>query len=155
MIEVYLFDWGDTLMVDFPNATGKMCDWVSVEAMTGAKETLATLSKDTPIYIATGATDSSETEIKQAFARVGLSQFICGYFCKANLGVEKGSPDFLKKIILKLNKPLENIAMVGDSFEKDIKPALAAGITPIWFTENKHKVPENVRIINMLHELCR
>lgn len=23
MIEVYLFDWGDTLMVDFPGVTGK------------------------------------------------------------------------------------------------------------------------------------
>ena len=41
MIDVYLFDWGDTLMVDFPNASGKMCDWVTVEAIIGANDTLA------------------------------------------------------------------------------------------------------------------
>ncbi|MBD1571604.1 HAD family hydrolase, partial [Aliivibrio sp. S10_S31] len=27
MRKAYLFDWGDTLMVDFPNTQGKMCNW--------------------------------------------------------------------------------------------------------------------------------
>jgi len=31
-LHVYLFDWGDTLMVDFPGTPGKMCDWQVVEA---------------------------------------------------------------------------------------------------------------------------
>ena len=155
MVEVYLFDWGDTLMVDFPNVSGKMCDWVTVESVIGAKGTLESLSKHAQIYIATGAADSTELEIKQAFERVGLSKFITGYFCQANLGLAKGSPDFLKAIISKLNKPVENIAMVGDNFEKDIKPALAVGINPIWFTQNKNEVvSENIRTINKLSELC-
>ena len=34
VINVYLFDWGDTLMVDFPGTPGKMCDWEIVEAVT-------------------------------------------------------------------------------------------------------------------------
>ncbi len=54
MIDIYLFDWGDTLMVDFPGVPGKMCDWEIVEAVTGAKEALAALSKHAQIYIATG-----------------------------------------------------------------------------------------------------
>lgn len=91
----YLFDWGDTLMVDFPDAVGKMCDWAHVEAVTGAQEALAQLSIDAPIYLATGAADSSEQDIRKAFQRVGLNQYITGYFCKENLGVAKGSPDFL------------------------------------------------------------
>jgi len=154
MVEVYIFDWGDTLMVDFPKVSGKMCDWVTVESVIGAKETLESLSKHAQIYIATGAADSTELEIKQAFERVGLSKFISGYFCKANLGLEKGSPDFLEAIISKLNKPVENVAMVGDNFEKDIKPALAVGINPIWFTQNNNEVAqENIRIINRLSEL--
>lgn len=41
MISVYLFDWGDTLMVDFPDSTGKMCEWETVQAVSGAKEALA------------------------------------------------------------------------------------------------------------------
>jgi len=155
-MDVYLFDWGNTLMVDFPNATGKMCDWEIVEAVTGAKEALEVLSNQSRIYIATSAADSTELEIQQAFERVGLSQFISGYFCKANLGSSKGTPDFLKSILVKLKVPAANVAMVGDSFDKDIKPAIAAGIKPYWFTNNEvQPVPESVSIIKQLSALYR
>jgi putative hydrolase of the HAD superfamily len=154
MIEVYLFDWGDTLMVDFPDVSGKMCHWGKVEAVYGAREALEILAKTAQIYIATGAADSTELEIKLAFERVGLSQFITGYFCQENLGFLKGSPGFLSSILNKLNTPLANIAMVGDNFEKDIKPAINAGIKPIWFTqkniENSH---DNVKVISKLSAL--
>ncbi|EHK8978101.1 HAD family hydrolase, partial [Vibrio vulnificus] len=40
MSAVYLFDWGDTLMVDFPEQNGKMCEWAIVEAVNGAHEAL-------------------------------------------------------------------------------------------------------------------
>tara|TARA_B110000908_G_scaffold92928_1_gene110058 strand:+ start:399 stop:905 length:507 start_codon:yes stop_codon:yes gene_type:complete len=153
VINVYLFDWGDTLMVDFPNVSGKMCDWEVVEAVSGAKEALEALSKNSKIYIATGAADSTELEIKRAFDRVGLSQFISGYFCKANLGLSKGSPDFLKSILAKLEIPSVNVAMVGDNFEKDIKPAIAVGIQPFWFTNNAESAPDNVSVIKQLSAL--
>lgn len=42
---IYLFDWGNTLMVDFPHAQGKMCDWEYVETVPQAKETLAQLTQ--------------------------------------------------------------------------------------------------------------
>jgi FMN phosphatase YigB (HAD superfamily) len=153
-INVYLFDWGDTLMVDFPSVTGKMCDWEVVEAVNGAKEALEALSKHSQIYVATGAADSTELEIKRAFERVGLNQFISGYFCKANLGLSKGTPEFLNSILEKLKIPSENVAMVGDNFEKDIKPAISAGIQSFWFTRNDIKsVPNNVQVIKQLSEL--
>jgi FMN phosphatase YigB (HAD superfamily) len=153
-MNIYLFDWGDTLMVDFPDVVGKMCDWEIVEAVSGAKKTLDLLSKKAQIYIATGAADSTELEIKLAFERVGLSQFISGYFCKANLGLPKGSPEFLDAILAKLKTQAINVTMVGDDFEKDIKPALAVGIQPIWFTNsNVEQIPPNVKVINRLSEL--
>ena len=153
MIKVYLFDWGDTLMVDSPDFNGKMCDWEIVEAVHGAKEALETLSKHAKIYIATGAADSTELEIKLAFERVGLSQFISGYFCKANLGVSKGSPQFFKSILKKLNVPAANVAMVGDNLEKDIKPALAVGIQPFWLTLNSNLALDDVNVIKALSAL--
>ena len=154
MIKVYLFDWGDTLMVDFPGVTGKMCNWEIVEAVSGAKEALEALSKHSQIYIATGAADSTELEIKLAFERVGLSEFISGYFCKANLGLAKGSPEFLNSILAKLNMPSVNVAMVGDDFEKDINPAIAVGIQPFWFTKNNTKeLPDTVKLIKRLSAL--
>ena len=154
VIEVYLFDWGDTLMVDFPNASGKMCDWENVKAVAGAKNALNALSQHAKIYVATGAADSTELEIKLAFERVGLSEFISGYFCKANLGLSKGDPDFIPTILAKLNKPAAKVALVGDNFEKDIRPALNVGIKPIWFTSNKKDLcPENVKVIDNLDAL--
>ncbi len=155
MIEVYLFDWGDTLMVDFPGVPGKMCDWEVVEAVDGAKETLENLSLKAKIYVATGAAESTEADIEKAFERVGLNRFISGYFCKANLGISKGSPEFLKTILTKLKIPASKVAMVGDNIKIDIEPALAVGINPIWLSKNKEAIaPKNTKMIVNLQELC-
>ncbi len=154
MISVYLFDWGDTLMVDFPDVAGKMCHWEKVTSVSGAKETLETLSEHSLLYIATGAEDSTELDIKQAFARVGLDKFISGYFCKANVGFSKGTPEFFHAILEKLAVPSANVAMVGDNLEKDIKPAISAGIQAFWLTgEHIKSAPSNVNIITQLTEL--
>jgi putative hydrolase of the HAD superfamily len=141
-------------MVDFPGVSGKMCDWDIVEAVSGAKEALEALSKHSQVYIATGAADSTELEIKRAFDRVGLSQFISGYFCKANLGMSKGTPEFLNAILDKLKITSVNVAMVGDNFEKDIKPAISVGIQPYWFTEKDiESIPNKVKVIKELSAL--
>lgn len=157
MTEIFLFDWGDTLMVDFPGVPGKMCDWAVVEAVDGARETLEYLSGRAAIYIATGAADSTEAEIRRAFSRAGLSGYISGYFCKANLGVAKGSPAFLPTILARLGKPAERVVMVGDDLVKDIKPAAAAGIRPIWLDGDPESAPVGTRVIAHLDELrgCR
>jgi FMN phosphatase YigB (HAD superfamily) len=155
VIEAYLFDWGDTLMVDFPGVPGKMCDWEVVEAVDGAIEALAHLSQKAKIYIATGAADSTELEIEKAVERVGLSRFISGYFCRANLGISKGSPEFYHAIIANLGASADRVAMVGDSLIKDIEPAAAIGIKPIWLSNaSDQNAPENTRIIGSLRDLC-
>lgn len=155
MKAIYLFDWGDTLMVDFADEHGKMCHQVKVKAVDGAIETLTQLSHTADIYIATGAADSTEGEIKIAFKRVGLDPFIKGYFCKANLGFSKGEVEFLPTIISKLGAEKSQVTMVGDSLLKDIQPALAAGINAIWLTEqHRKKVPHGASAIQHLNELC-
>jgi putative hydrolase of the HAD superfamily len=134
---IYLFDWGDTLMVDFPNQIGKMCEWKRVAACEGAKEVLEALSQIASIYIATGAHDSSVADIKKAFERVHLAKYISGYFCKANLGLSKGTPEFLEAIISQLNVDKKLVTIVGDSYEKDILPALHVNIKSIWLTDQE------------------
>ena len=154
MTEVFLFDWGDTLMIDFPGVPGKMRDWEVVETVSGALETLRFVSQQSKVYIATGAAESSEADIKLAFKRVGLDKFITGYFCKANLGVEKGSTEFLLKILNKLGKEPHQVTMVGDSLEKDIKPALKIGINAVLLSKNKSADTNNgFKTIAALKEL--
>ncbi|MHA2710244.1 HAD family hydrolase [Vibrio owensii] len=156
MSKVYLFDGGDTLMIDFLDQTGKMCDWVTVQAVDGALEALSELSINNKIYVATNASDSSEADIKAAFDRVDLSQYISGYFCKANLGIGKGTPKFFEKIIGVLGIEPKSVVMVGDTYDKDIAPAITAGINVIWFNPTKQSVRavHYVKQVSHLSEIC-
>ena len=157
MTKVYLFDWGDTLMIDFPEKSGKMCDWETVQAVDGALEVLRELSIHNKVYVATNAADSSEADIKAAFDRVGLSQYIAGYFCKANLGIGKGSPDFFEKIVEVLGVDPKSVVMVGDRYDNDIAPAITVGINTIWFNPSKQSTSavDNVKQISHLSEICK
>ncbi|MEH6713566.1 MAG: HAD family hydrolase [Paraglaciecola polaris] len=163
MKKTYLFDWGDTLMVDFPGSHGKMFLWETLECVEGAKSTLSTLSQSNTIYIATGAVDSREHEIKSAFDRVGLSEYISGYFCHANIGLHKTSAAFYDAISQRLQIPKSQIFMVGDTFNKDICPALTSGINAIWYNPSNLPQPElelalskgqSFSLIHTLYQLC-
>ncbi|MEZ9445227.1 HAD family hydrolase [Vibrio sp. 10N.222.54.F12] len=156
LTEVVLFDWGNTLMVDFPDAQGKMCDWEVVEEVAGAREVLAALSKQHKLYVATNAADSTEQDIIQAFERAGLSQYLSGYFCKASLGVSKYDSDFYPAIISKLGVAPQDITMVGDTLDKDIYPALEAGLKAVWLNTEGADLKSghpNVMQVQSLNEL--
>ena len=158
MTKTYLFDWGDTLMVDFPDSQGKMCDWAVVKAVEGAEETLAFLSQQGhSLYIATGAAASGVQDIQLAFERVGLSKFISGYFCQANIGLSKGTPEFYQTIVTMLDANPSEITMVGDSIEKDIVSAIEAGLDAIWFNPDSsdEQGKAGYKQIRQLRELCR
>lgn len=151
MINVLLFDWGDTLMVDFPEASGRMCDWERVACVDGAEQTLALLSQSMAIYIATGAADSTPDDIRRAFERVGLDPYIQGYFCTASLGVGKDSPEFFPSILAQLNCPASQVAMIGDSLHRDILPAVALGMQGYWLGGDR--VVDGAIPIHRLHDL--
>ena len=153
---IFLFDWGDTLMVDFPEMTGKMKDWPKVQMQPEADKVLAKLSQSARLFIATGAADSAESDIQAAFDRVGLCAYLEGYFCQRNLGIGKGTADFYQAIIKQLGVTPDQCTMVGDHFEKDIAPALEAGLKAIWMTDQsgsaEHK-GQQFLMIKSLNEL--
>ncbi|KFZ39178.1 hypothetical protein HR45_01940 [Shewanella mangrovi] len=151
MSNIYLFDWGDTLMVDFLEQQGKMCDWPRVEAVDGARDVLKQLSQHNLIYVATNAADSAEADIRLAFERVGLSPYIAGYFCKANLGIGKGTPAFFHKILDILDVEPQAVIMVGDSYDNDIEPALHAGINAIWFNPKQIRLDAHINVKQISH----
>ncbi|MDN3556833.1 HAD family hydrolase [Halomonas maura] len=155
MVDTFLFDWGGTLMRDFPDAQGKMCNWEFVEVVDGAEMALSHISETRKIYIATSAEDSTESDIEKAFERVGLNKYISGYFCKSNVGLGKGTPEFFQAILAILGKEPDNVAMVGDNLQKDIVPAAEVGIETYWLTARPEEdVPRSTRIIGSLGELC-
>ncbi|MDA9556043.1 HAD family hydrolase [Vibrio sp.] len=155
MPHIYLFDWGNTLMFDCPNQNGKMKDWAVITPIHGAREALQSLSQNHKVYVATNAVDSSESDIQSAFERAGLAPYITGYFCKENLGIGKGTVEFFEKILTKLNTEHQHITMVGDSYSKDIQPALEAKINAIWFNPNNNPIYPSIKQIRCLTELCQ
>lgn len=153
MKQVILFDWGNTLMVDFTQYSGKMYLWPEVKAVEQAQATLQALSKEHDLYVATSARDSCESEVRAAFQRAELDQHIKGYFCKANLGIDKDCPEFYQAILKSLDLEASQVTMVGDTLEKDIYPAREAGLRTIYFNRHNHPLDENIVTIHNLSQL--
>lgn len=154
MKDIYLFDWGDTLMVDTPGVAGKMCDWEHVEAVEYAEEALKEISSKASVYVATAAAESTPEDIEKAFKRVGLNKYIKGYFCRKNTGFTKPAPEFYLAIIKQLSVNHNSVTMVGDNLEKDILPCRQLGFNTVWLTSDQNKeTPEGIRKIASLSEL--
>jgi putative hydrolase of the HAD superfamily len=130
-----LFDWGDTLMVNDPAQTAPMAEWPAVRSVPGAEQALRQLkAAGKVICLATSADVSDEAQIRAALARVGLEQSIDQVFCFKNTGLPKGEA-FYRKLLRALGISPAQALMVGDSFEKDVLAANAAGMAAIWFNE--------------------
>lgn len=150
----YIFDWGDTLMTDFPGAEGPMSLWDNVAAVEGALETLAVLHRDAGCYLATNARDSKESDIFKALDRVGLAAHIDRVFCFENVGHRKPSPEFFNTILSKIGAAPHQCVMVGDSLETDVAGALVAGLHGIWYNPaGREGCREGAGVIRTLTEL--
>ena len=150
---IYLFDWGDTLMVDDPMQAGHMKDWPEVSEVAGAAEMLAALAQSAVIYVATGAEKTNPEWMAAAFRRTRLSSYISGYFCPANVGFAKSSPDYYRTIATMLGVAVNQITMVGDNLTRDVLPALEVGMKGIWFNPKQLENTLAVKEIYLLDEL--
>ena len=128
-----LFDWGDTVMRDYPEIATPMVEWETVEMIDGIADVLGYLhSGGRRIILATSASISDENQIRGALARCRLDQYFSGIYCFKNTGLIKGEA-FYRHMLNDLNIPASDAWMVGDSFEKDVQAANAVGIFAVWF----------------------
>jgi putative hydrolase of the HAD superfamily len=131
-----LFDWGDTVMRDYPERTDPMVEWESVEVIDGVADVLAyLLSTGRRIILATSAAISDEEQIRGALARAGLARYFSGIYCFKNTNLPKGE-DFYLHIMKDLQLSPADVMMVGDGFEKDIRIPNTLGIFAVWFNPN-------------------
>ena len=128
-----LFDWGDTVMRDYPERTTPMVEWETVEVIDGIAEVLAYLhSSGRRLVLATSAMISDEDQIRGALARGGLDSYFSRIYCFKNTSLSKGEA-FYRHILSDLAIPASETLMVGDGFEKDVLAANAVGIFAVWF----------------------
>lgn len=128
-----LFDWGDTVMHDYPEITTPMVEWETVEVIDGIAELLAWLhASGRRIVLATSAQVSDEDQIRGALARSGLDRYFSHIFCFKNTNLPKGKA-FYRHILEALNISASDAMMVGDGFEKDVQIPNALGMFAVWF----------------------
>ena len=128
-----LFDWGDTVMRDYPERTNPMVEWESVEVIQGVADVLAYLhSSGRRMILATSAAISDEDQIRGALARGRLDQYFSGIYCFKNTNLPKGE-EFYRYILKDLHLSASDVLMVGDGFEKDIRIPNALGMFAVWF----------------------
>lgn len=150
-----LFDWGDTLMVDFKDYSGPMAKWPEVAWINGAKEALNKLYKDYYCVIASNSGDSDKELLLKAFERVNGHHFIHKIFASRDIGYEKPNPDFYRFILNSLNITACETLMVGNDYLKDIKAAKIAGIKTIFLTNSNdiESYPEADILIDSMDKL--
>jgi len=148
-----LFDWGNTLMIDYPDEAGPMYTWKKISPVRHAREALAALHKKYPCYLATNAKDSSKHEIQTALEMAGLHRYISGIFCFKEIGYEKGSREYFDCILNELKIDKGRLVMIGDDPEKDYAGAERNGIAALLYDPEEKADTRRYRVIHDLMEL--
>jgi putative hydrolase of the HAD superfamily len=135
MIQALIFDWGDTIMRDFPEKEGPMFLWDHVEWIPGAEKALKQLHDNFVMVIATNAGQSDTNAMKEALKRVGAGQYFQYFFSSKDLKFEKPDVRFFRTICEQIGLLPEHCAMIGNLYEKDIVGAKQCGMFTVLFDE--------------------
>jgi putative hydrolase of the HAD superfamily len=134
-MKTLIFDWGDTVMRDFPELKTPMFTWEHVELIPDVEEALNILSKQYMLVIATNAGQSNTAAMIKALKRVGVEKYFTYFFSSKDLGYEKPDPNFFITIANTIKCDVNECVMIGNLYEKDIVGAKDAGMNTILFDE--------------------
>jgi FMN phosphatase YigB (HAD superfamily) len=155
-IRALIFDWGDTIMRDFPEKSWSMYTWDHVEYIPGAQKTLEKIYQKYIMVIATNAGASDTKDMIKALERVGAEKYFQYFFSSKDLGYEKPDVRFFTSISKHIEVPPENCMMIGNIYEKDIIGAKACGMFTVFFNEKKSEAlyPDADIVIQSFDELA-
>jgi putative hydrolase of the HAD superfamily len=139
IIKAIIFDWGDTLMRDFPELPGPMYLWEKNELIEGVDDLLAAISGKYELCVATNAGESDTASMIKALERVNIAHYFHHSFSSNDLGYKKPDIKFFTSICKYIGVLPENCAMIGNLYDKDITGAKEAGMMTVFFNEKKFK----------------
>lgn len=153
-MELLIFDWGDTVMVDY-NKEGPMYSWDKVECVSGVKQALIGLSQKYPCCIATNADYSGKQELILALKRVGIDKYFRNFFSSKDLGYEKPDKRFFLNIANEMQYQPVDCIMIGNNYKKDIEGAKNVGMKTVFFNNEDKKgvYPAADMVISSMDEL--
>ena len=154
-IKAVIFDWGNTVMREFPQYSGPMAQWPRVKCVSNIPGALRRLQGK---FICCLTTDNEENDaqlMELALKRIGIQDYFNHLYTSAELGVRKPDPRFFERIVEKLEITPQECIMVGTDYERDIVPAKKVGMRTIFFTENTntadHYPQADYIITTMIH----
>ena len=150
-----LFDWGDTVMRDYPERTNPMVEWKTVEVIDRIADVLAYVhDSGRQIVLATSAEISDENQIRGALRRGGVDSYFSRIYCFKNTHMPKGEA-FYRHILADLNIPASEAIMVGDTFAKDVEIPNSLGMYAVWFNPRsaETQTSELHFTVHSMHEL--
>jgi HAD superfamily hydrolase (TIGR01509 family) len=145
MIRALVFDWGDTVMRVFPEFSGPMAHWPRVEAVPGIENALRTAKLDYVIVLASNASDSGSSLVRDALERAGLEKYFDEVFTARDLNATKPDSAFYRGILRKLELAPHEVVMIGDHFETDITGAKKTGLWTIWYNPSDKEPPIDLK----------
>jgi len=155
-IHLILFDWGNTIMVDYPDEVGPMYQWKKVALVDGMEEILPYLfQKKYTLAIATNANLSNAKDVVKALKRVNIHTYFTYIFTSRDVGYKKPDPLFFDSILKMVCIEPSECVMIGDNYEKDIVGAHVLGLHTILLTtqNNLDQFPKAECIISDIRQL--
>lgn len=155
MIKALIFDWGDTIMRDFPGLPGPMAEWEKVEWVPGAQQALDVLAGRYICAIATAAAASDTDMMRKALRRIDAEKYFRFFFSSKDLGLEKKDKEFFLRIANSMGIVTGQCVHIGNHYEKDIVTARQAGMFTAFFNENslKGSFPNADVVIEKMNDL--
>lgn len=117
----------------------KWCDDYARQCVEEAKPILQTLSQHYPMVLVSNFYGNVSTVLDT----YGIRQYFKQIIESAVVGVRKPDPDIFRLGIKALGVDAENTLVVGDSYRKDIAPALEAGCQAVWIKGKPWKEADN------------
>ncbi|PLW93624.1 MAG: HAD family hydrolase [Marinilabiliales bacterium] len=155
MITHIIFDWGNTLMRDFPEKPGPMYEWDHVELMPGVENLLSNLAERFVLTVATNAGESNTEAMVKALTRVHIEGFFIFKYSSKDLGVSKPDPRFFEEVCKRSGFTPEETLMIGNDYKKDIVGAKAAGMQTILYNHENYigETPDADYVVGDLGEV--
>lgn len=152
MVQAVIFDWGDTLMRDFPDRPGPMAFWPTVEIVDGVKEVLKGLNRSLVCCVASNAGASDGDLMGLALERVGIRRYFRYLLTSKELGVAKPDPLFFIEVAKRVGAAPSACIMVGNDYVKDIIGAKQVGMHTVLLCDGADR-PHADYVIHTMYEL--
>jgi putative hydrolase of the HAD superfamily len=102
-VKAVIFDWGGTLMREFPEYyTNANADLSQAEAMPVAEDALQALYGKYTLCVASNALASYAGQVQRALERVGIARYFGHIFTVRELNASIPDPEFFNKILFQI-----------------------------------------------------